>query len=144
MAKYSIYAVGRGIDPDTKQEVSGLKVHTWEECEKYVKGVEGAKFKGFLTDYEADAWLDKIANDNRNKGVQIDTSGSMQQPHVPHIDLNMNQDAAKSDFVDICMSMGVNPNNMLSKLIINFVDTYRFVHPKEEEKFDLDEPLPFN
>ena len=59
MAKYNIYAVAHGIDPETKALVFNLKFNTWNECKPYVAGVKGAKFKGFLTEDEADAWLNK-------------------------------------------------------------------------------------
>ena len=60
MAKYNIYAVGYGINPKTKEPVFGIKCTTWDECQKYIKGVQGAKYKGFLTDSEADAWIQNI------------------------------------------------------------------------------------
>lgn len=64
MAKYNIYAVGYGIDPDTKQPVRGLKCTNWPDCQKYIKGVPDAKYKGFITDEEADAWLAKFQEDD--------------------------------------------------------------------------------
>lgn len=64
MAKYNIYAVGYGIDPDTKESVHGLKCTNWPDCQKYIKGVPDAKYKGFITDEEADAWLAKFQEDN--------------------------------------------------------------------------------
>ena len=60
MAKYNIYAVGYGVNPKTKEPVFGIKCTTWDECQKYIKGVQGAKYKGFLTDSEADAWIQNI------------------------------------------------------------------------------------
>ncbi|HUX35759.1 MAG TPA: RNase H1/viroplasmin domain-containing protein, partial [Candidatus Paceibacterota bacterium] len=34
----------------------------WSECEKIVKGKEGARFKGFKTKDEAEKWLELGAN----------------------------------------------------------------------------------
>lgn len=59
MAKYNFYAVAYGVNPQSKEPVFNLKFRTWEECKPFVVGVEGAKYKGFLTDDEADAWLEK-------------------------------------------------------------------------------------
>ena len=54
MAKYNIYAIAYGIDPVLVEPVSNLKFRTWDDCKPYVIGVEGAKYKGFLTEEEAD------------------------------------------------------------------------------------------
>ena len=50
MAKYKIYAIGYGIDPDTHKPVYGIKCTNWPDCQKYIKNVSDAKYKGFLTD----------------------------------------------------------------------------------------------
>ena len=64
MSKYDIYAVGYGIDPNTKKPVFGLKFKTWNECKPYIIGVVGAKYKGFMTEIEADAWLERVNSNN--------------------------------------------------------------------------------
>ena len=63
MAKYKIYAVGYGVDPDTHKPVYGIKCTNWSDCQKYIKNVADAKYKGFLTDDEADAWIQQIKED---------------------------------------------------------------------------------
>lgn len=63
MAKYKIYAVGYGVDPDTHKSVYGIKCTNWPDCQKYIKNVADAKYKGFLTDDEADAWIQQIKED---------------------------------------------------------------------------------
>ena len=69
MAKYNIYAVGYGINPKTKEPIFGIKCTTWNECQKYIKGKKGAKYKGYITDSEADAWIqnikDQVKGDNK-------------------------------------------------------------------------------
>lgn len=73
MAKYNVYAVAYGINPQSKEPVFNLKFRTWDQCKPYVVGVEGAKYKGFLTDDEADAWLDKKVAEifgNKPEGVE--------------------------------------------------------------------------
>ncbi len=49
MAKKKFYAVATGRRP-------GI-YHSWPQAEAQVKGVEGAKFKGFFTMHEAESWL---------------------------------------------------------------------------------------
>lgn len=148
MAKYNIYAIGYGIDPKTRVPVFGLKVSTWKECESYVKGVEHARYKGFLSDTEADMWLDKVGNKPGpaiKPGPDIPDSSAdinMQQT----VEKDMSADEAKSNFVDICKSCNVNPQTMLDKLIMDFVNTYRFLYPEQpaqEEDENFGE-LPFN
>lgn len=63
MAKYKIYAVGYGVDPDTHKPVYGIKCTNWPDCQKYIKNIADAKYKGFLTDNEADAWIQQIKED---------------------------------------------------------------------------------
>lgn len=141
MAKFALYAVGYGLDPNTKKPVTGLKVTTWKECEKYVKGVEGAKYKGFLTDTEADAWLKKIGENS----VADDDSAQqpVQQSSATVSNAGSGQsaiDEARSKFVDICRSFNINPNDMVNKLIVDFVNMHYFVRSKSAE----DGILPFN
>ena len=61
MAKQKVYAIKNGIDPKTKEPVTNLILEdTWDEVEKYTKGVSGAIFEGFITKQEAEDFL----NDN--------------------------------------------------------------------------------
>lgn len=156
MAKYSIYAVGYGIDPKTKQPVYGLKFPTWKECEQYVKGVEGARFKGFLTDMEADAWIDKISDDFvlEDVGVKENTrQKTFSKPDNPATPAATTWDdshdvtddnEARSKFIDICNKANVNPHAMLDKLMKDFVNTYAFMCDDPQEEDEDDDKLPFN
>lgn len=159
MAKYSIYAVGYGVDPQTKQPVYGLKVPTWKECEQYIKGVEGAKFKGFLTDTEADAWIDKIKHDLGVSGTVVTGTAvksakrkgkavaeSAQKPAGAWDDSNdiTDDSEARSKFIDICNQAGINPHAMLDKLMKDFVNTYAFMCTDPQEEDEDDDKLPFN
>lgn len=145
MAKYNIYAIGYGIDPNTKAPVSGLKVPTWKECESYVKGVEGAKYKGFLSDTEADMWLSQVSGSKPKPTVSNSPAGVKVQQAIEK-DMDINE--ARSKFVDICNNCKVNPQEMLNKLIMDFVNTHKFLHPeqptKEEEEEEDFGKLPFN
>lgn len=157
MARYTIYAVGYGIDPKTRQPVYGLKLPTWKECEQYVKGIDGAKFKGFLTDNEADAWINKTVSKVKGTTSSVsnaatashnavnNTSRADKQPAAHVADPNQ----AKSEFVDICNDVNVNPSDMLNKLIADFVSSYRLLHPvqpvgEEGDDEDYFGALPFN
>lgn len=153
MAKYSIYAVGYGIDPQTRQPVYGLKVPTWKECEQYIKGVEGAKFKGFLTNTEADAWIDKVKQDLGVSGTVVTgtavkkrSSAKSAQESAVWDDSNdvTDDNEARSKFIDICNQNGVNPHAMLNKLMKDFVNTYAFMCTDPQEEDEDDGKLPFN
>lgn len=56
MAK--IYAIKKGFDFQNNKEIKNLKVHTWNDCLKYTKGVKGAIYKSFATEEECDAFFD--------------------------------------------------------------------------------------
>ena len=65
--KYYAYQVGKE---------KGV-VDSWEECERIVAGVPGAKFKGFVMQEEAEKWLDAGADYNikhigLEKGIYFD------------------------------------------------------------------------
>ena len=102
MAKYNIYAVKHGIDPDTKEPVSGLKCKTWDECKKYINGVADAKYKGFLTDNEADAWLGHAVINEITDTVEYKS-----------VDKN---------FVAVCQSLGLSPKETESAIKQTFID----------------------
>lgn len=79
MAKYNIYAVAYGVNPmvnTTQPMIVNLKFKTWEECKPCVSGVQGAKYKGFLTESEADAWLEKTVKELKEKSNPNPTSYS--------------------------------------------------------------------
>ena len=57
MAKYSVYAVAQGVDPVDGHNVYDMKFYSWGECMPYVKGARFCRYKGFMSDTEADAWL---------------------------------------------------------------------------------------
>ena len=80
MAKYNYYAIAYGVNPQSKEPVFNLKFRTWEECKPFVVGGERAKYKGFLTDKEADAWLDtKIAKILKNGNPEKDPNPEIKQ-----------------------------------------------------------------
>lgn len=56
MAK-NFYAVRRGVDPTSKKLVENIISESWNEIKKYVINVENARYKGFDTKEEAEAWL---------------------------------------------------------------------------------------
>ena len=124
MAKYNIYAVGYGIEPKTKEPVFGIKCKTWDECQKYVKGVEGAKFKGFQTDAEADIWIEKIRTDIVSKTI----SDIVEETEVHE------SGSYDKDFISVCKELSMTPSQMSLHLQKQFVEQYRFIK----------NPLPFN
>lgn len=152
MAKYKIYAVGYGVNPETKEPVSNLKFKTWDECKPYVVGVEGAKYKGFLTDTEADAWLKEIIESIENIQVNKNPSGFssrtvdkneaikqvadvMQQlsgglgivksPHDPMVSIIKERQELDQEFINECTNRGINPGKALDILKRNFISQLR-------------------
>lgn len=60
-AKYNVYAVARGVDKATGAPVTNMLFKTWEETKPYINGVEKARYKGFMTEEEANLWLAKVS-----------------------------------------------------------------------------------
>lgn len=56
MAK-KVYAIKEGFNFSTNEKVENLIVDTWAECQRYIKGVKGAKYKSFEDINEAKAFL---------------------------------------------------------------------------------------
>ncbi|VYU24414.1 reverse transcriptase-like protein [Clostridium tertium] len=56
MAK-KYYAIKEGFDFSKNIKVENKIVDTWAECQKYIKGVKGAKYKSFTTEGEAKSFL---------------------------------------------------------------------------------------
>ena len=51
------YAIKEGFNFSTNEKVENLIVDTWAECQKYIKGVKGAKYKSFEDINEARKFL---------------------------------------------------------------------------------------
>ena len=110
MARYSIYAVAYGIDPDTKCIISGVKYHSWAECLRVTKNVEKAKYKGFLTEMEADAWLEaNISLPESAKNVRKPSLVSQVTvpDRVKYTDAEANR--IKAAFTARCLSQDIDP-----------------------------------
>ena len=125
MAKHNIYAVAYGVNPKTKESVFNLKFKTWEECKPYVVGVVGAKYKGFLTETEADAWLEKtIASILDTSSDEKDTSNPISTS------LLQNDSCYDEEFKKLCINLGILPKDMCLHLQKKFVEEQKFISSK--------------
>lgn len=149
MAKYNIYAVAYGLDPQTKEPVSGLKFHSWNECKLYVVGVENAKFKGFLTEGEADVWLAKTAEVQTEKEpIKKTGSGSyeMDADNIKKVTKALEENYNSSctsllpDFAKTCEELGVNPVSVALALQMQFVSQQKLL---KTMKITAEPDLPF-
>jgi len=62
-----------GVSPNTHEPVKNLLLTSWAETEKYIKGIKGTEFKGFVTKAEAEAYLhesDPLTNKSENSYPQ--------------------------------------------------------------------------
>jgi viroplasmin and RNaseH domain-containing protein len=108
MSKYNIYAVAYGIDPKTNEPVSNLKFTNWNDCKPYVVGIEGAKYKGFLTDEEADTWLlQKTEKFEKNVTCL-------------HVDCS-------EEFNQMCAKLDIKPEEMTARLQDDFVKQMKYI-----------------
>lgn len=93
MSKF--YAIKKGQHPKTKQPVENLILELpWSEVEPYVKGVQGAIFKGFKTKEDAEAYLT-----NSNKKMD---------PNALHcyVDGSYHESAANYGYGLVCVKNG--------------------------------------
>lgn len=145
MAKYNIYAVAYGLDPKTQQPVNNLKFHKWDECKPYVVGVEGAKYKGFLTEAEADTWLAQTAATPFEKNVTTlqpakheEVSGKTHVAQAHH-----DESFFDPEFYKMCTDMGVIPMGMVMMLQKQFVAQQKSIKTMQDSFKALQSGLPF-
>lgn len=152
MAKYSIYAVAIGRDPDTKELVYNKKFKTWPEAQPYVKGVEGARYKGFLTDTEADAWMATVHEKEAAKGhvenpdpispiqkyVEQQSQQVVTPPKMLEVRPEQLNDAVtiQGEFIAACTMMNLPAHQVMLHLQKQFTETVKliadFCHDEEE------------
>lgn len=123
MAKYNIYAVGYGIDPDTKEPVRGLKCTNWPDCQKYIKGVPDAKYKGFITDEEADAWLAKFQEDDVKPAVVTQQPWQEKAEKIYEVKIH----PIDQNFNITCKELGIMEMDVEHFMKKMFVDTVQFL-----------------
>lgn len=131
MAKYNIYAVAYGVNPivnTTQPMIMRMKFKTWKECKPCVSGIQGAKYKGFLTESEADAWLDKAVK-------ELSEKSNPNSDGYSNSDTSDWQDKAKKiyeskihpvdqEFIVTCSNLGLSVHDtehMVKKMFIDVV-----------------------
>ena len=82
MAK-KVYAIKEGFDKENNKKIVNVIVNTWAECQRYVTGVKGAKYKSFENIEDAKRFisdsgeiLNKKENDYPKEGLHIYVDGS--------------------------------------------------------------------
>lgn len=160
MAKYNIYAVAYGLHPETKAPVNNLKFHTWDECKPYVVGIEGAKYKGFLTDAEADEWLAKTAATPFEKQVKtlrptaeqemrgsftmdVENMQKVQETLEEQYQRNPKDSFFHPEFYQMCTDMGLVPFGVLMMLQKQFVAEQKHLQVMKQSTAALKNGLPF-
>lgn len=121
MAKYKVYAVGHGINPDTGEVVTDKICNTWDECQKYIKGASNVRYKGFLTTAEANEWLKQFnANNIHNDSIVNELV----------VDNNTNNNSIDDEFNNICNKLNINKDNVIELLKKQFIETYNITSNK--------------
>lgn len=71
------YAIKKGFDFETGEEVKGFIVYNWSECAKLVQGVKGAQYKSFTNKEDAIRYLeDKQVTMCDDNTLQVYVDGS--------------------------------------------------------------------
>ena len=121
MAKYNIYAVAYGIDPNKQGPVFNLKLKTWDECKPYVAGVPGAKYKGFLTSSEADVWLKQVMVDITEHSTPKSSRDWEDKAEKIY---NSKIHPVDEEFTSVCKKLGllqIDVEHMIKKMFINTI-----------------------
>lgn len=138
MAKYNIYAVAYGVNPianTTQPMIMGMKFKTWDECKPCVSGVQGAKYKGFLTESEADAWLEKTINELNEKSNP--NSAGYSNPDTSDWQAKADKIyAAKlhpvdQEFLTTCQDLGLSIHDTEHLIKMMFVNIVKYLKDNE-------------
>ena len=133
MAKYKIYAVGYGVDPDTHKPVYGIKCTNWPDCQKYIKNVADAKYKGFLTDDEADAWIQQVKEDmgiNSNPADYSNPDTSDWQAKADKI-YATKLHPVDQEFLTTCQGLGLSIHDTEHLMKMMFVNIVKYLKDNE-------------
>lgn len=131
MAKYNFYAVAIGQDPQTKECVTNKICDNWKECEAYVKNIEGARYKGFLTVPEAQEWIRHVLEENAEKKVEKTILKENKETK------SIKKTVTETQFDDICKELNVAPVALIEILQKMFCQTYAMI------KSVVDDDIPF-
>ena len=132
MGKYNIYAVAYGVNPmvnTTQPMIMDMKFKTWDECKQCVSGVQGAKYKGFLTESEADAWLEKTINELHEKYDSVgcsnpdasnwqDKAKKIYDTHIHPVD---------EEFIATCKDLGLSIHDTEHLMKMMFVNIVKYL-----------------
>lgn len=118
MGKNKLYAIAYGVDPDRKEIIKNKVVNTWSECQKYINGVKGAKYKSFTNQKDVDNYF-KINDKTAKQSDEIDNTNGF----VAYVDGSYNNDTCKAgmgtvllrDGIVILVHSGEVPNNVVSE-----------------------------
>jgi len=131
MAKYNFYAVAIGRDPQTKEPVTNKICDNWKECESYIKNVEGARYKGFLTVPEAQEWIRHVLEENTEKKAEKAVSKENKETEP------IKKTVTETQFDDVCKELNVAPVALTEILQKMFCQTYAMI------KGVVDDDIPF-
>lgn len=144
MAKKSIYVIGYGIDPDTKEPVINKQFSNWDDCKPYIENVKDAKYKGFYTQEEADAWKQQICQNIFGngggkppvKGVATGYGGGNTNPLQPNVTVKIGD-----SFMDTCKEKGYDPDKVMYALKSVFVYA---MNSLKNVSLDEEDEIPFH
>ena len=134
MAKYNIYAVAYGVNPisnTTQPMIMNMKFKTWDECKPCVSGIQGAKYKGFLTESEADAWLEKTIDElkdkpNPNPASYSNPDTSDWQAKAKKI-YDSKIHPVDEEFISVCKYLGISIHDTEHIIKKMFVDIVKYL-----------------
>ena len=118
MGKNKLYAIAYGVDPDTKEIIKNKVVKTWSECQKYINGVKGAKYKSFTNQKDVDHYF-KVNDKTAKQSEETDNTNGF----VAYVDGSYNNDTGKAgmglvllrDGTVILVYSGEVPRNVVSE-----------------------------
>lgn len=150
--KYNVYAVAYGVDPVTHSPVTDMKFKTWDECRLYINGVNGANYKGFLSDTEADLWLKRQQGMPRAATPKKPPSNPdpVYKTPVPSKRFKKStmasankQQETKEKFATNCVNLGLDPNSVIYYLMAQWndmIDCFNIIQSKPPEEEDGEPP----
>lgn len=120
---HNFYAVKRGFDKDTNQEVHDIIESDWYKVKPLVIKYENARYKGFDTEEEAKAWLSVVDKTDAEKRAKKTLNKAKEDIGIT----NNNSNDVYSIFENIAQSFkdqGYSKSEALSRCIVGVVNAF--------------------
>lgn len=115
MGRFSCYAVYKGYDSKTGEEVHRKIFEDWNSAKPYVVSYDDARYKGFNSESDALDWFDKL-DEKEDKGYNGKTNVKHDVPNQ-----SLNKSEVDIEFEKACKANNIKPSDVLTMLKLGYI-----------------------